>query len=129
MELRYGASLCEVIDGDTYRFDVSIDILEYDMVIQEVELRLEGVDTHETYGVEKSTAEYEKGVQEKNFVRDWFSIGEENNDSKHPFTIVVKDQKAEGKYGRVIGDVIRQCDGKRLSKALKSNYEGVGYDG
>lgn len=108
----YQASLLNVVDGDT--FDATIDLGF--RIHREIRLRLQGIDTHETYGVPKESEEYRKGIREKEFVEEWFRSGIE---SDVPF--VLRSEKV-GKYGRYIAEIERKADGAILNDDLIAEF-------
>jgi micrococcal nuclease len=63
----YQARCVEVIDGDTQ--DVVVDLGFH--IQRRIRLRLLGVDTHETYGVDHDSEEYRRGKRETEFVAEW----------------------------------------------------------
>lgn len=126
--IRYDAQLKRVVDGDTLVFNIHFDLLQYDMVLENVEVRLKDVDTHEIHFVEKSSKEYQRGMVEKQFVEGWCDKGESAWKGRYPFIIEVSEQEVEGKYGRIIGDVIRRDSGENLTSILKDNYKGIDYE-
>lgn len=110
----YQVSLMNVVDGDTV--DVTVDLGF--RIHREIRLRLEGVDTHETYGVSRNTVEYQKGMREKEFVEDWFETGAES-DELWPF--LVETEKV-GKFGRYLAEVERKSDGAMLTEDLLEEF-------
>lgn len=127
-EIRYDAELKRVIDGDTLVFNVHFNLLQYDLILENVEVRLSGVDTHEIYFVEKSSEEYQKGIVEKQFVENWCSRGKDKWKGRFPFIVEVQGQDVQGKYGRIIGDVYRRDNSESLVSILKDNYKGIDYE-
>jgi len=111
----YQARVVEVIDGDT--IDVVVD-LGFRMRRQ-IRLRLSGVDTHETYGVDHDSHEYQLGARETRFVSDWLPDAEGEE-----WPLVVRTEK-RGKYGRYLADVERQSDGAVLNDVLVETFGGV----
>lgn len=80
-----------------------------------IRIRLEGVDTNETYGVKKESEEYQLGMEQTQFVEEWF----ENHDN-----IVIETYKDEkGKYGRWIASV--ESDGDVLAEDLIEEWPHV----
>lgn len=88
----YNATLVKVVDGDT--LDVLIDLGFYAFALQR--LRLKGINTPETFGVKKSSSEYQRGFLAKQFVIEYF----EKSDGK----MLIKTLHRKGKYGRFIAD-------------------------
>jgi micrococcal nuclease len=108
----YRAELERVVDGDTYDFTVDLGF----RVQKKIRIRMLDIDTAETYGVEKESDEYKRGMEHKRFVEDWFDSAEE---------IRVKTEKDEkGKYGRWLARVYNE-DGKMLNAALMDEYPEV----
>jgi micrococcal nuclease len=108
----YSAELERVVDGDTYDLTVDLGFNVY----KEIRVRMLGIDTAETYGVEKESEEYQKGIEQKRFVEEWFSDSAD---------IVVKTEKNDkGKYGRWLARVYNQ-DAVCLNDQLEQEF-GVG---
>jgi micrococcal nuclease len=104
----YEAELVEVIDGDTYDFDVDLGFY----TTKRIRVRMLDVDTNETYGVSHDSEEYELGIEQKRFVENWFEQKEE---------ILVKTQGDEkGKYGRWLAEVYG--DGECLNQTLIDEF-------
>lgn len=93
----YKAKLDRVVDGDTV--DIIID-LGFKVTTHQ-RIRLQGINTPETYNVKKDSEEYKKGMEAKQFVIARFT------DNKNE--LIIETEKDVGKYGRYIG-VIRFAD-------------------
>ena len=116
----YKAKEVDVVDGDT--IDVVVD-LGFHMT-RRIRLRLLGVDTHETYGVDSESTEYQKGKREADYVRSWLTTAASAG-PKYP--IVVRTEK-KGAFGRYLAEVERRADGAVLNDDLLDEFDGVGYD-
>ena len=103
----YPAELVRVIDGDTLVFSLDLNF----GLKKIVEVRLLGVDTAETYGVDHDSVEYETGMKHKRFVEEWLS----DADSLR----VRVDEK--GKYGRWLGEVFNE-DKESLNDKLLEKF-------
>ena len=90
---KYKAIVERVVDGDT--MDVVID-LGFKITTNQ-RIRLQGIDTPETYNVKKDSEEYKKGIIAKDFV---IRRVEENDNEA-----IVKTDKDVGKYGRYIATI------------------------
>lgn len=90
---KYKAKVDRIVDGDT--MDVIID-LGFKVTTHQ-RIRLQGINTPETYSVKKDSEEYKKGMAAKNFVIQRI---EANN-----FEALVETEKDTGKYGRYIATV------------------------
>lgn len=90
---KYKARVDRIVDGDT--MDVIID-LGFKVTTHQ-RIRLQGINTPETYSVKKDSEEYKKGMAAKNFVIQRI---EANN-----FEALVETEKDTGKYGRYIATV------------------------
>lgn len=90
---KYKSILKKVVDGDT--MDLTID-LGFKMTTEQ-RVRLKSIDTPETWRQKKTSDEYKKGMEAKNFVTKRF---EENNN----LATIVSD-KETGVYGRYIVDL------------------------
>jgi micrococcal nuclease len=82
-------------------------------------LRLAGVDTHETYGVDNESEEYQRGVRETEYVREWLPS---EGPGEWPLSVSISER---GKYGRYIATVTRG-DESVLNDDLRERFEGVG---
>jgi len=106
----YRAELDRVVDGDTYDFTVDLGF----HVSKKIRIRMIGVDTHETYGVKKESDEYQQGMEEKQFVEEWFDSADE---------IFIETEKDEqGKYGRWLARVFNES-GESLNAALIEEFD------
>jgi micrococcal nuclease len=112
----YQAKVTEIVDGDT--IDVTVDV-GFDMR-RDIRLRLKGVDTAETYGVDHNTQEYQRGVKHTEFVEQWC---DDAGDSEWPF--IVRTEK-KGSFGRYLATIERKTDGKKLTEELKDTFTDVG---
>lgn len=111
----YPARVLDVVDGDT--LDVVVDL---DLGMRRVlTLRLDDVDTHETYGVDQDSQEYQRGAREAEYVREWLPSG---GPGEWPLSVSISER---GKYGRHIATVKRD-DGAILNDDLRERFEGVG---
>lgn len=110
----YRAQLIDVIDGDTQ--DVLVDV-GFRMQ-RKIRLRLQDVDTHETYGVRKESKEYQRGKHETQFVKDWFDEAE----GEWPFIVRTE---SKGKFGRYLATVERRSDGAVLNEDLVETFPDV----
>jgi len=118
MTATYPARVLDVVDGDT--LDVVVDL---DLGMRRVmTLRLADVDTHETYGVDHDSEEYQKGAREAEYVRDWLPSEEPG---EWPLSVSISER---GKYGRYIATVERG-DGAVLNDDLRERFEGVARGG
>jgi len=118
----YRANVDEVIDGDTV--DMNID-LGFRMT-HSARVRILGVDTHEIYGVEHSSEEYNRGRQEAAFVKDWFRMVEEEYEGSDQWPLLVSTLKDRtGKYGRYLANIHRRDTGESLTDAILSEYPEV----
>jgi len=90
---KYKAKVTKIVDGDT--IDVVID-LGFKITTNQ-RIRLEGINTPETYNVKKGSEEYKKGMIAKEFVIK--RIEANNNEA------IIETNKYTGKYGRYIGIV------------------------
>lgn len=108
----YSAELERVVDGDTYDFTVDLGF----HVQKEVRVRMSGIDTAETYGVDKESEEYEQGMEHKRFVEEWF------DEAVDIYVHTKKDEK--GKYGRWIATVYNE-NRESLNVELMEEYPEV----
>ena len=114
----YQARCVEVVDGDTQ--DVVVDLGFH--LTRQIRLRLLGVDTHETYGVDHDSEEYRRGTRETEFVREWLEAAAEAYDGEWP--LIVRTEK-KGKYGRYLATIERRADGAVLNATLRREFDDV----
>lgn len=108
----YRASIVNVVDGDTYDFDVDLGF----HVTKRIRVRMLGVNTNETYGVKKESEEYQKGIEQKQFVENWFDEADE--------LFIETEKDSQGKYGRWLARVFNES-GESLNVALVENFENI----
>ncbi len=104
----YRVTVDEVIDGDTIDVTVDLGFETY----KKVRLRLSGVDTHETYGVDEDSKEFRLGKRETRFVESWCKNADE---------IRIRTEKT-GKYGRWLAKVYSQS-GAELNQELRNTFD------
>ena len=120
----YRAAVERVIDGDTYVLEVDLGF----NITKRVELRLRGVDTHETYGYSKESEEYQKGIEEKQYVEHWMEDAAESVDADYPL-ILETHKDSKGKYGRYLGDIYHPELGMSLAESLIEQFgDELAYD-
>lgn len=108
----YPAKGLNVVDGDTFDLFVDQGFEDY----KKIRVRLKGVDTSEIYGVRKDSEEYQTGMEQKRFVKDFLEVGE-HEEFEFPVTVRTVER---GKYGRWVGHVWK--DGKSLSGAIVEEW-------
>jgi len=110
----YEAEVLNVVDGDTYDFQVDLGFSTY----KKLRIRLLEVDTAEIYGVKMESEEYKRGQKQKKFVTDKLNSADK---------IVLKTYKNNetGKYGRYLAEVY--IDSKNLSDLLIDNFDGLSF--
>ena len=102
-----------VIDGDTYVLMLDTGFNSY----RKIELRLDGIDTHEVHGDNHNLA-----MKEQDFVEEFF-------DESEVLAVTTKDKLPEqGSFNRWLGDV-QNLQGDDLGTLLKDNFEGIEYEG
>lgn len=108
----YKAELLEVVDGDTYDFEVDLGFKTY----KQIRVRLLDLNTHEIYGVVKESEEYKQGIKQKEFVQRRLEAASE---------IYLRTYKNDdtGKYGRYLAEVF--VDGDSLKDLLTENFESL----
>lgn len=87
---QYIAFVSNIVDGDTIDCDVDLGFF----MIARIRFRLARVNTPETHGVSKDSAEYAAGMQSKNFV----------GDAIEGMNVMIKTSKT-GKFGRWLAEV------------------------
>lgn len=103
---KYKAKVSRIVDGDT--IDIVID-LGFKITTHQ-RIRLEGINTPETFNVKRDSDEYKKGTLAKEFV---IKRIEANN-----FEAVIETNKYTGKYGRYIATVWLNDSDISLNKEL-----------
>lgn len=91
---KYKAKVERVVDGDT--IDVVID-LGFKITTNQ-RIRLQGINTPETYIVKRDSEEYKKGMAAKQFVIERIEANANE--------VIVETNKNTGKYGRYIGIIL-----------------------
>ena len=114
----YQAKLVEVVDGDTQ--DVVVDLGFH--LQRQIRLRLAGVDTHETYGVDHDSKEYRRGKEETEFVAAWLDAAATQHDGEWP--LLIRTAK-KGKYGRYLATIERRADDAVLNETLRRQFDDV----
>ncbi len=90
---KYKATVTRIVDGDTMDIDIDLGF----KITTHQRIRLQGINTPETYSVKKDSEEYLLGMKAKNFVEA--RIEANNNE------ILIDTEKDTGKYGRYIATV------------------------
>ena len=108
----YKAIVLRVVDGDTLDLEISLGM---GISVKE-RIRINGINTPETYGVKKNSEEYNRGIISKNRLES-LVLGKEIQINTH------KDKK--GKYGRYIADVYLVEEGLLLSVGDVLVQEGL----
>lgn len=103
----YRARVARVIDGDTYELEIDLGL----KILTRTRVRLRGVDTPETFGVPRSSAEWRRGSAARAFVEAWFE--------QHGPELVVRTYKdRKGKFGRYLVDIEDAAGRHKLGEAL-----------
>lgn len=100
-----------VVDGDTLDLQADLGMMTY----RRFTLRLADVDTAEIFGPNSSAL----GGEHAQFVADWMQEAVDEGD-EWPLTVETTEQT--GKYGRYVGHVIRNYDGRSLEMALIDEF-------
>jgi micrococcal nuclease len=103
----YRATLSKIVDGDTYELEVDLGL----HVLTRARVRLRGVDTPETYGVKRGTAEWKRGQAAKQFVTQWFA-------ARGSELIIQTFRDETEKYGRWLVEITDPDSGERLTEQL-----------
>ena len=88
----YKCKVIRVVDGDTV--DVDID-LGFGVWLHKERVRIQGIDTPESRTRDKVEKRF--GLLEKEFVEDFFKIGD--------VILTTKKYDAKGKFGRILGEL------------------------
>ena len=111
----YRCSVVKVIDGDTV--DVDID-LGFGVWLRKERIRLRGIDTPESRTRDLEEKKY--GLMAKLFLQKMLSESD----------IILKTFKdAEGKFGRILGDLYQTNDSTSINQHLVNNHHAVIYNG
>lgn len=111
----YRATCVRVIDGDTLELDVDLGF----GVTKRDKFRLLGIDTPETHGRAKGSAEWEHGERATALVFDLLHSGPTAEEwNRLPLTIRTHRDK-QGKYGRYLVEVTLP-DGRDLAAVLRA---------
>lgn len=119
---RFQARLVGVVDGDTV--DVEVD-LGFGLRRDTLRLRIAGVNTAETYGVSKDSAEWSAGMEHKSTTTDFLQMAEAYTG---PWPLVIETEKETGKYGRYIADIQRKHDDEWLVAHLLDRHPEVAHE-
>lgn len=111
-----------VVDGDTVDLTADLGF----GVTRRLTLRLEGVDTAETHNTAHDSDEYQLGVEQANFVRDWLITAMQLG--KGDWYLHLETDKDTRSFTRWIGDIQRTCDQQWLSHAIISQWPEARYD-
>lgn len=118
----FRAILRDVIDGDTYRFSVDLGF----NIQFEDKFRLYQYNTPETYGVLKSSEEYQRGVAATQFAEMFIQSQQDEKGWVRIRTYKTRaDELRRGKYGRWLVDVLPQSNSED-SYALGESLYRVG---
>jgi len=111
----YRCDIVKVIDGDTV--DVDID-LGFGVWLRKERIRLRGIDTPESRTRDELEKKY--GLLAKNFLQKMLFNS----------NIILKTHKdAQGKFGRILGDLYREDDLTSINQHLVDNHHAVIYSG
>lgn len=110
----YRARPVRVVDGDTIELDVDLGF----RVMKRIRVRLLDVDTAEIYGTKSDSLEHQLGQEQSEFVSDFVFF-----DTEEEWPLKVETYGEKGKYGRWLGDVIR--DGQKLTEELIEQWPEV----
>lgn len=117
----FRGTVIEVIDGDT--LDVEVDLGF--RARKTIRVRLDGVDTDEIFGVDHDSTEYERGMEQKRWVKDWLH---EHTSLRGEWSLTIKTETESGKYGRWIARVIDPETGDVLNEDLIERFPHVESD-
>lgn len=110
-----------VLDGDTYELVVDTGFHSY----RRVRMRALGVDTAEIFGATEGSDEYERGVEQRDWVRQWFDAAASTAEAveEHPpdWPVTIQTRRQTGKYGRWLADVF-DAEGASLTDDLVAAF-------
>lgn len=113
----FQARLERVVDGDTVDLLVDLGF----RTRKKVRVRVKGIDTAEIYGVDRDSAEYQRGTQHSAFARDWF----EANAGDEDWPFVLATEKDAGKYGRWPGRITSKHTGNVYNEDIVDEFPAV----
>lgn len=103
----YIAKCVRVVDGDTLDLDIDLGF-----GVHKIDrFRIAGINTPETYGVKKESAEYAAGMKAKNRLEELVMDKE---------LIVTTEKDKKGKYGRYIATILVELTGENVGETLVS---------
>lgn len=105
-----------VVDGDTY--DLIVDTGFFTQ--RRIRVRAIGIDTNEIYGP-STEAEYNIGIEQRDFVKDWFATARESWVEDN-WPVVVQTEQSQGAYGRWLADIQRRSDGSVLREEIVEEW-------
>lgn len=120
----YQAECERVVDGDT--LDLLCD-LGFDTRIS-VRVRLADIDTHEIYGTDRESQEYQYGREEADFVESFISEAQSEWNATGWPLLVGTDEDGTGKYGRYLATIKRRSDDRVLTAALLTEFPRLEYE-
>jgi endonuclease YncB( thermonuclease family) len=116
----YPARAERVVDGDT--LVLTID-LGFNISKQSVKVRLLNVDAHEIHFVSHGSLEYQKGMEEKQFVSDWLNKAQESTESDWPLLVDTVKGDNTGKYGRYLAYLYAEGMDQSLNSKLIEQFD------
>lgn len=105
-----------IVDGDTLDLEVDLGFQVY----RTIRVRLGGLDTNEIYGVKQDSMEYQRGIEQKQFVEDWAFAEQHLQGEAWPFVLTTAQRT--GKYGRYIGVLRAKNSNSILNEDLVAAY-------
>jgi micrococcal nuclease len=112
-----------VLDGDTY--DVILD-LGFEVQVPR-RIRALHIDTAETFGVRRGSEEWERGMEQTEFVRDWvhdaisYAEAADADGASRKWPILLRTEHESGGFGRWLGEVFN-WRGESLEKAVIDEF-------
>lgn len=110
-----------VLDGDTYDLLIDQGFRNH----SRLRFRALGLDTAEIFGVKRGSEEYQRGVEHRDFVREWMKgaeeVAAEYADFDQEWPLVVRSKKDTGKYGRWIAEVY-DANGGMLNEDIVDEF-------
>lgn len=113
----YRVSNFRVVDGDTVDCDID---LGFGVTLSKQRIRLDGVDTPEKRT--RDPIEKAAGELATKYVTDWFK-------GPGDVTLLSREFNPTGKFGRILGDFIREDKLYPLGESLINERLGVAYTG
>ncbi|WP_306052043.1 hypothetical protein [Natronococcus wangiae] len=110
-----------VVDGDTYELVVDLGF----RTMAGIRVRAMHINTAETHGVSRESDEYQIGIQQTQFVREWIDdtieYAQSAEDVPREWPLLIRTERQTGKYGRWLAELF-DWRGKSLETAIINEF-------